>query len=166
LSALRFRNLDVSPEAPVEDWPFEGVVTAIERGGLPDWQRLAAAIDAEPWGQVARYVAEALHVVRPYGVAPLMESIIERARARAESSERAEVARRVAGLVARSGLTRQAFADRMGTSASRLSTYLTGRVVPSAALLVRMERVASSQVVESHQVRLPNGDDLRCRQGS
>jgi len=42
MSALRFRNLDVSPEEPVEDWPFEGVVTAIERGALPigsDWRR-------------------------------------------------------------------------------------------------------------------------------
>ena len=142
MSALRFRNLDVSPEEPVEDWPFEGVVTAIERGALPDWQRLAAAINAEPWGQVARYVTEALQVVRPYGVAPLMECVVERARTRAE---RAEVARRVAGLLARSGLSRQAFAERLGTSASRLSTYLTGRVVPSAALLVRMERLASSQ---------------------
>jgi hypothetical protein len=142
VSALRFRNLDVSPEVPVEDWPFEGVVTAIERGTLPDWQRLAAAINAEPWGQVAHYVAEALQVVRPYGVAPLMESVIERARTRAERSERAEVAQRVAGLLARSGLSRQAFAQRLGTSASRLSTYLTGRVVPSAVLLVRMERLA------------------------
>ena len=142
MSALRFRNLDVSPEVPVEDWPFEGVVTAIERGTLPDWQRLAAAINAEPWGQVAHYVAEALQVVRPYGVAPLMESVIERARTRAERSERAEVAQRVAGLLARSGLSRQAFAQRLGTSASRLSTYLTGRVVPSAVLLVRMERLA------------------------
>jgi DNA-binding transcriptional regulator YiaG len=145
MSALRFRNLDVSPEAPVEDWPFEGVVTAIERGTLPDWQRLAAAIKAEPWGQVARYVTEALQVVRPYGVAPLMESVVERARSRAEHSERAEVARRVAALLARSLLSRQGFAERLGTSASRLSTYLTGRVVPSAALLVRMERLASSQ---------------------
>ena len=142
MSALRFRNLDVSPEVPVEDWPFEGVVTAIERGTLPDWQRLAAAINAEPWGQVAHYVAEALQVVRPYGVAPLMESVIERARTRAERSERAEVAQRVARLLARSGLSRQAFAQRLGTSASRLSTYLTGRVVPSAVLLVRMERLA------------------------
>jgi hypothetical protein len=142
VSALRFRNLDVSPEVPVEDWPFEGVVTAIERGTLPDWQRLAAAINAEPWGQVAHYVAEALQVVRPYGVAPLMESVIERARTRAERSERAEVAQRVARLLARSGLSRQAFAQRLGTSASRLSTYLTGRVVPSAVLLVRMERLA------------------------
>jgi DNA-binding transcriptional regulator YiaG len=145
MSALRFRNLDVSPKAPVEDWPFEGVVTAIERGTLPDWQRLGAAINAEPRGQVARYVTEALQVVQPYGVAPLMECVVERARTRAELSERAEVARRVAGLLARSGLSRQAFAERLGTSASRLSTYLTGRVVPSAALLVRMERLASSQ---------------------
>jgi hypothetical protein len=34
-------------------------------------------------------------------------------------------------------------AARIGTSASRLSTYVTGKVTPSAALLVRMRRVGS-----------------------
>jgi len=32
-----------------------------------------------------------------------------------------------------------AFATQVGTSASRLSTYATGRVTPSAAMLVRIE---------------------------
>jgi hypothetical protein len=31
-------------------------------------------------------------------------------------------------------------ASRIGTSPSRLSTYVTGKVTPSAALLVRMRR--------------------------
>ena len=143
MTALRFRNLDVSPDEPVEAWPFEGVLAAVERGTLPDWQRLAASIDADPWGRVAHYVTEALQVVQRYGAGPLLTSVIERARARAEASERAEVAARVEALVALSGLSRQAFAERIGTSASRLSTYLCGKVVPSAALMVRMERIAS-----------------------
>lgn len=44
----------------------------------------------------------------------------------------------------RSGLTRAAFAALVGTSASRLSTYLNAKVTPSAAMLVRIERTASS----------------------
>jgi hypothetical protein len=142
MSALKFRNLDVSPGAPVETWPFEGVLAALERGTLPDWQRLATAIDAEPWGKVAYYVSEALKVSQPYGVAPLMEAVVERARERAERSERAEVVERLNELLRRSGLDKQTFARWAGTSASRLSTYLTGKVVPSAALMVRMERLA------------------------
>lgn len=39
--------------------------------------------------------------------------------------------------VAASGLSRGEFAVEMGTSQSRLSTYLAGKVVPAAALLVR-----------------------------
>lgn len=47
-------------------------------------------------------------------------------------------------LLARSGLRRTEFASRLGTSRSRLSTYLSGTVVPSAALMVRAQRVALS----------------------
>lgn len=142
MSTLRFRNLDVSPEDPVQTWPFEGVLAAIERGTLPDWQRLAAAIDADPWGPVARQVEEALAISRPYGAAPLMETVIETARASAAESEREAVASEIRSLVCASGLSQQAFATRAGTSASRLSTYLSGRVAPSAPLLFRMRQVA------------------------
>jgi len=57
------------------------------------------------------------------------------------SADREEVAAEIADLVTRSGLTRAEFASRIGTSASRLSTYLAGTVTPSAALLVRMRRL-------------------------
>jgi transcriptional regulator with XRE-family HTH domain len=36
----------------------------------------------------------------------------------------------------------QDFAERTGTSRSRLSTYMSGKVVPSAALMMQMRRVA------------------------
>ena len=47
---LKFRNITASPEDPVQTWPFEGVLAAVERGTLPDWRRLARAIRADPWG--------------------------------------------------------------------------------------------------------------------
>ena len=53
-----------------------------------------------------------------------------RARELAIDSEREEVASEVRDLVARSGLSRQDFAERIGTSRSRLSTYMSGKVVP------------------------------------
>ena len=67
---------------------------------------------------------------------------MERARNLTAESERQDVAAEVRNLVDRSGLSRQDFADRIGTSRSRLSTYMSGKVVPSAALMVRMRRVA------------------------
>lgn len=145
MTALAFRNVDASPDEPVERWPFEAIQTALERGSLEHWHRIAAAIRAQPWGPVARNVEAVLSYSRPYGVAKTMERIIERARLGTEAAERAAVAAEVQRLVKDSGLSRREFASRIGTSTSRLSTYATGKVVPSAALLLRMQSVANAE---------------------
>jgi len=51
---------------------------------------------------------------------------------------------RLDAAVAASGLSLRRFAHALGTSPSRLSSYRTGRVAPSAASLVRAERIASA----------------------
>jgi transcriptional regulator with XRE-family HTH domain len=143
MTTLTFRNVSASPDDPVAEWPQEAIQTALERGSLSHWRRLARAIRDEPWGPVARRVEEVLTYSRPYGVAKAMERIVSRAREAAETSERQAVAAEVTRLIDESGLTRAEFASRIGTSASRLSTYATGKVAPSAGLLLRMRRVAS-----------------------
>lgn len=143
MSALKFRNITASVDDPVETWPFEGILTAVERGTLPDWRRLAAAIRADPWGPVAQQVLEAVELSRPYGTAELLTTIVERARQHAAAAERDQVADDIRGFVARSGLTQQDFALRIGTSRSRLSTYMSGKVMPAASLMIRMRRVAA-----------------------
>ncbi|MDA8310132.1 MAG: helix-turn-helix transcriptional regulator [Actinomycetota bacterium] len=148
-SDLRFRNIDASPDDPVETWPFEGVLAALERGTLPDWRRLIHSIDADPWGVVAREVEEALLLELPYGVAPLFHEAIREARARAAESEEQAVAAEVRDLVTQSGLSLGELAARIGTSASRLSTYRSGKVVPSAALMVRMRNVVQRTKAEN-----------------
>jgi DNA-binding transcriptional regulator YiaG len=142
VSTLTFRNVATSPADPVSRWPQEAIQTALERGGLADWRRLAHAIRAEPWGPVARRVEEALTYSRPYGVAPAFEQAIGQSRKAAEAAERDAVAVEIRNLVARSSLSQAEFASRLGTSASRLSTYVSGKVTPSAALLLRMRHVA------------------------
>lgn len=144
MTALTFRNVDASPTDPVSEWPQEAIQTALERGGLSHWRRLAKAIGEQPWGPVARRVEETLSYSRPYGVAEAMERTLTRARERAEASERSAVATEVRRLIEGSGLARDEFASRIGTSASRLSTYATGKVTPSAALMARMRGVVSS----------------------
>ncbi len=143
MSALKFRNITASVDDPVDTWPFEGILTAVERGTLPDWRRLAAAIRADPWGPVAQQVLEAVELSRPYGTAELLTTIVERARQHAAAAERDQVADDIRGFVARSGLTQQDFALRIGTSRSRLSTYMSGKVMPAASLMIRMRRVAT-----------------------
>jgi hypothetical protein len=138
---LQFRNVEVDQAAPLGSWPYEGLVTLIERGGITDLARLTGTIRNDPWGIVARQVEQYLSYSKPPGIAALLERTLSDARAAAEESERAAVAARVAELIERSGLTLTEFASRIGTSRSRLSTYRSGSVVPSATLLLRMERV-------------------------
>jgi DNA-binding transcriptional regulator YiaG len=142
VSTLTFRNVDVSPADPVGKWPQEAIQTALERGGLEHWRRLAEAIRVEPWGPVARRVEEVLGYSRPYGAGTVFERAISVSREAAEAAERKAVAAENDRLVRVSGLSQAEFASRVGTSASRLSTYVSGKVTPSAALLLRMRRVA------------------------
>lgn len=146
--ALKFRNIDAEPTDPVRSWPTEGLVAALERGDITDWARIAVEVRRHPWGPVARRLAEALTVSRPYGTGALMERALADARRSAEAEERAQVSQRVNDLFERSGMTRAEFADAVGTSTSRLSTYLTGKVAPASTLLIRMERVTESAVLD------------------
>ena len=54
------------------------------------------------------------------------------------------VIERLDAAVAASGLSMRQFAHALGTSPSRLSSYRTGRVAPSAAFLLRAERIANA----------------------
>ena len=139
------RNVDVDPTAPLSAWPYEALVTMVERGAVTDWARLVAEVHDDPWGPVARQLEEYLSYERPYGVAPLLERAIARARRQQEAAERAAVAQEVDALARRSGLSTAELARRLGTSRSRLSTYRTGRVTPSAAFLVRMRTLVDRQ---------------------
>jgi transcriptional regulator with XRE-family HTH domain len=155
MSTLTFRNVDASPDEPVSEWPLEAIQTALERGGLSHWRRLASEVRADPWGPVARRLEEVLRYSRPYGVAEAMERAIARAREATEARERKAVATEIRELVRASGLTRAEFASRIGTSASRLSTYATGKVTPSAALLTRMRRTAGREKASRALLAMP-----------
>ena len=144
MSALRFRNVDADPSDAVATWPFEALVTAIDRGLVDDWRPVFAEIRRSPWGPVARRVERYLSYRDPDGVSTLFTLAIEKARQEIEGADRAVVAARVRAAVEQSGVTKAEFASLVGTSASRLSTYLSGKVMPSAALLVRIERTANS----------------------
>jgi hypothetical protein len=103
---LAFRNLIVDPSEPVANWPTEAVQAALERGDLADWHRLAVEVERQPWGRTARTLEEVLSYSRPYGIADAMETVIARARMRAERREREEVVAEIRQAAERSGLTR------------------------------------------------------------
>lgn len=141
---VSFRNVDASPTDPVISWPYEGIVETMDQGLVPDWRPLFDEIRRSPWGAVARRVERYLSYREPDGVGTLFRLAIDHARREAARSEREAVAERVRSAVDQSGLTSAAFAELIGTSASRLSTYLSGKVTPSAAMLLRIERAAEA----------------------
>lgn len=139
---LKFRNLDITPDAPVEQWGFEGLLAAVERGDRSHWHRIAAAMDRDPRGKVAAELDEVLAAVENQAMVELFSRVKKSALHRSETGERKAVAARMREALQQSGLSRGEFAARLGTSQSRLSTYLTGKVVPSAVILVRAEEAA------------------------
>lgn len=154
MPTLRFRNITATPDDPVEQWGVEGILAAIDRGSLRHWRRIAAAVLIDPWGSVAADLEQALTLANDTGVVATLRRTLAHAREDAEAAARAEVRRRLQELVERSGLTAAQFAQRLGTSASRMSTYLTGKVVPSAAVLVRSETVCKMAVAEKKKHRV------------
>lgn len=143
LMPLEFRNVDASPHDPVLTWPYEALVTAIDRGLVRDWQPIFTEIRRSPWGSVVRRIEHYLRYREHDGVSELFSLVIERAREDVDLAATAEVALRIGEAVARSGLSKAEFASHVGTSASRLSTYLSGKVSPSAAMFIRMETAAT-----------------------
>jgi hypothetical protein len=135
-------NLDVTPAAPVEAWPTEGVLAAVERGFLAGLAAHRGGGSARPvgtGGSASRAGPRDQRGVRdpppPRACPGARPRGRRRRRTRGGGPPRASAAGRL-------GLSRAAFAESIGTSAPRLSTYLSGKVAPSSTLLVRMERVA------------------------
>ena len=140
--ALNFRNVNASPSDPVVTWPYEALVSAIEQGLVNDWRPIFDELKADPWGPVSRKIERYLDYAPRDGVTVLFRLAIDRARDNAEAHERALVAGRVRGAITASGLTAAQFAERIGTSASRLSTYARGSVTPSAHMFMRILRIS------------------------
>lgn len=144
MTATRFRNVDVDPDAPVDSWPAEAIETLLSRGSLSDWRRLSAAIRANPWGPAARTVESVVGWGEHYGVDALMAEVIRHARAQLDAAARQRYAARIRRWRQKTGLSLRAFARLVGTSASRLSDYERGKVAPTTDVLGRIEHVAKA----------------------
>jgi hypothetical protein len=146
LNVAGFRNIRSTPDNAVTEWGFEGLLTAIERGGLKLWDRIAAELRRRPYGAVARLLEdEVLDAISHEGERELFRQILLRARHEWEQDARTEVANRLRSMLARSGLSQRDFAAQLGTSASRLNTYLNGKVIPGADFLIRAEQIGSEK---------------------
>lgn len=133
---LKFRNINATPQDPVEMWGVEGILAALERGTLRHWRMVTeAAVD--PRSGVAEELEEALELCSRTAAVVWVRERLRRLRATDEE----RVAYRLRLLLLQSGLTQTEFAKRIGTSHSRLSTYLSAKVSPNATVLIRAEDV-------------------------
>lgn len=133
---LRFRNLTATPADPVTSWGTEGILAAMERGNLTHWFKILESAKDET---VRSQIEEALLLCSAEPVRRWFKLKLKRRSA--DASE--QVAERLGILRALSGLNQREFASRLGTSASRLSAYLSGATTPSAAFMIRAEALAA-----------------------
>lgn len=144
MTTIRFRNVDVAPDAPIDTWPAEALETILDRGTLSDWRRLNAAIRENPWGPAARTVENIVSWGEHYGVDVLMANVIRDARTSVDGTARQRYAERIKRWRQQTGLSQRGFARLVGTSASRLSDYERGKVAPTTDILGRIEQVAQN----------------------
>ena len=55
---LKFRNIDVNPNDPVEQWGVEGILCAFERGHIGEWRKIWKGIHVDKSKKVADDVAQ------------------------------------------------------------------------------------------------------------
>ena len=144
---LVMAGVDPGARGPLITTPEE--LATCDGGGIHEWRGQVAHVAANPWNPYLDDVtALAVAADRPVFAAVLSEArkiYVERF----ERRERELVAKEIRRLVAMSGLTQREFARRMGTSASRVSTYVNGLVTPSASMMIRIRAV--SRLAEEHE---------------
>ena len=136
------RKRQPADNRPVEFWSTSSIRAALETDDLTVWQRIVTAIKRDPYGRTARQVEEVLETAQPYGVSKALDEVLTRTRAHLEANECAEVGRHIHMLLARSGLSVEEFASRIGIPAEDLASYLEGATSPPASLMIRMRRLS------------------------
>lgn len=138
---VSFRNINAKESDPVEDWGFEGILIAIDRGGLPQWRRIIRAVQADPHGKVASEVEEALEVVEDSGAAFIIEGTLKQAR----MDEKERFGRKFKALLAETEMSQKEAAEFLGTSRPRVSSYCSGAVTPSALAFEKLRQKVESR---------------------
>lgn len=148
--ALLFEGIDPDWALPMVD-SVEELLEVTDHGSIVEWRHHLAMVAASPWSTYSRRLVElAVAADRPHASAAI-EACVEMCREKHKDREREQVAQAIRRLVAVSGATQREFASWIGTSASRLSTYVAGTVTPSATMMLRITR--TSRILEAERER-------------
>lgn len=121
------------------------LVDLVKHGTARHWRAALLPLIESPWGPYGEHIVRLTQEADLDALAAVLQECRKVYQHRQEQRERDAIAREIRRLVAISGLTQRQFASQIGTSPSRLSTYVNGRVIPSAAMLLRIRRVAHAQ---------------------
>jgi predicted transcriptional regulator len=136
--------VDIDPRFPASlPTTVDDLLFTVQRSGADVWRQILANIAVNPWGRDATRLAELARAADLESAAQAIERCASVYRERVVEDERAEVVRKVRRSVAISGCSQRVFAQYLGITSSRLSAYLHGYVVPSAAIMLRMEHRAA-----------------------
>ena len=136
---------DIDPNDPARmPRDADDLAQIVEKRGVREWRKVLAIIAGNPWGPEVTRLADLAREAELPGPASALEWCAKVYRKRFEEAERLEVAKEIRRLVAISGCSQRQFAQYIGTSPSRLSTYVNGLVTPSAAMMLRISRSASA----------------------
>jgi len=124
---------------------IDQLLDLVHHGNARRWRAALLPLIESPWGPYGEHVVRLCTEAELPAVGEVLQECRKVYQHRQEQRERDAIAREIRRLVAISGLTQRQFASQIGTSPSRLSTYVNGRVVPSAAMLLRIRRVAQAQ---------------------
>lgn len=133
---LRFRNIDATPDDPVEAWGFEGMLAAIDRGYATHWRKLVTAVTTN--AGLRPIFDEACAAAESRATVALVNAAIEVA----EQTAAEQALARLRSAYRGTRLTQAELAARLGTSRTRLNSYLTGKVTPAMDVLVAIEQIA------------------------
>lgn len=140
---LLFQPIDPQPigvglgeVVPVDS--ADELVALLEQGSLVEWRQHLQRLATSPWGPYAESISDLADAAGR----PAIHTVLAWCRAWGHEREREQIARHVQHLVALSGVSQRQFAARIGTSPSRLSSYIRGSVTPSAALFLRIQRAS------------------------
>lgn len=143
--ALLFADVALDAAAPTDLTSVRSALVALSHGGsVVEGREALGMLATEPWGPLADELTDQAAAADRDAIATLLAWCREW---RADQDRRV-VGRQIQRLIALSGVTQRQFAARIGTSPSRLSSYVTGAVTPSATLLLRMQRSARAFQIE------------------
>lgn len=132
-----------SGEPAAELTTVEEFLECFEHQTLPEWRRQLVRYALDPR---APYTAQLVDLAEQSGNPNYPDGIgrfLEALRADADARERQAIADEIRRLIASTGQTQQQFAQRIGTSGPRISTYVKGTVTPSASMFLRIRRTAA-----------------------